>query len=45
VDIHQLYVDYKQAYDSINRAQLIEIMRVWGTKQIGKAGQDDFGEH
>jgi sorting nexin-29 len=46
VDIHQLYVDYKQAYDSINRAQLIEIMKkVWGARQIDKAGQDDFGEH
>jgi hypothetical protein len=30
VDIHQLYVDYEQAYDSINRAQLIEIMKEFG---------------
>jgi sorting nexin-29 len=30
VDIHQPYVDYKQAYDSINKAQLIEIMKDFG---------------
>jgi hypothetical protein len=30
VDIHQLYVDYKQAYDSINRAQLIEKIKEFG---------------
>jgi hypothetical protein len=30
VDIHQLYIDYKQAYDSINRAQLVEIMKEFG---------------
>jgi hypothetical protein len=27
VGIHQLYSDYKQAYDSTNRAQLVEIMK------------------
>jgi sorting nexin-29 len=27
VDIHQLYIDYKQVYDSINRDQLIEIIK------------------
>ena len=27
VDIHQLYIDYKQAYDTINRAELVEIMK------------------
>jgi hypothetical protein len=32
VGIHQLYIDYKQTYDSINRDQLTEITRVWNTK-------------
>jgi len=30
VDIHQLYIDYKQAYDTINRAELVEIMKELG---------------
>jgi hypothetical protein len=30
VDIHQLYIDYKQAYDTINRAELVEIMKEFG---------------
>jgi sorting nexin-29 len=30
VDIHQLYIDYKQAYESINRAELVEIMKEFG---------------
>jgi len=30
VDIHQLYIDYKQAYDTINRAKLVEIMKEFG---------------
>jgi len=30
VDIHQLYIDYKQAYDTINRAELVEIMKDFG---------------
>jgi hypothetical protein len=30
VDIHQLYIDYKQAYGSINRDQLIEIIKEFG---------------
>jgi hypothetical protein len=25
--IHQLYIDYKQAYDTINRAELVEIIK------------------
>jgi hypothetical protein len=29
VDIHQLYIDYKQAYD-INRTELMEIMKEFG---------------
>jgi hypothetical protein len=29
-DIHQLYIDYKQAYDTINRAELVEIMKEFG---------------
>jgi hypothetical protein len=29
-DIHQLYIDYKQAHDSINRAQLVETMKEFG---------------
>jgi hypothetical protein len=29
-DIHQLYTDYKQAYDTINRAELVEIMKEFG---------------
>jgi len=30
VHIHQLYIDYKQAYDTINRAKLPEIMKEFG---------------
>jgi hypothetical protein len=30
VDIHQLYIDYKQAYDTINRDELVEIMKEFG---------------
>jgi hypothetical protein len=30
VDIHQLYIDYEQAYDTINRAELVEIMKEFG---------------
>jgi len=30
VDIHKLYIDYKQACDSINRAELVEIMKEFG---------------
>ena len=30
VDIYQLYIDYKQAYDTINRAELVEIMKEFG---------------
>jgi sorting nexin-29 len=30
VDIHQLYIDYKQAYDTINRAELVEILKEFG---------------
>jgi hypothetical protein len=30
VDIHQLYSDYKQTYDTINRTELVEIMKEFG---------------
>jgi sorting nexin-29 len=30
VDIHQLYIDFKQAYDTINRTELEEIMKEFG---------------
>jgi sorting nexin-29 len=30
VDIHQLYIDYKQTYDTIHRAELVEIMKEFG---------------
>jgi hypothetical protein len=30
VEIRQLYIDYKQAYDTINRAELVEIMKESG---------------
>jgi sorting nexin-29 len=30
VDIHQLHIDYKYAYDTINRAELVEIMKEFG---------------
>jgi sorting nexin-29 len=30
IDIHQLYIDYKQAYDTINRAKLVKIMKEFG---------------
>jgi sorting nexin-29 len=30
VDIHQLYIDYKQAYDTINTTELVEIMKEFG---------------
>jgi hypothetical protein len=33
VDIHQLYIDYKQVYDSINGDQLIKNYEsVWNTR-------------
>jgi hypothetical protein len=30
VDIHYLYIDYKRAYDTINRAELVVIMKEFG---------------
>jgi hypothetical protein len=30
VDIHQFYIDYKQAYDTINRAEVVEIIEESG---------------
>jgi hypothetical protein len=30
VDIHQLYIDCKRAYDILNRAELVEIMKEFG---------------
>ena len=30
VDIHQFYIDFKQAYVTINRAELMEIMKEFG---------------
>ena len=30
VDTHQLYIDYKQSYDAINRAELVEVMKEFG---------------
>jgi hypothetical protein len=30
VDIHQLFIDYKQAYDSINQQQMYTIMKEFG---------------
>jgi sorting nexin-29 len=30
VDIHLLFIDYKQAYDSINRQQMCKIMKEFG---------------
>ena len=30
VDIQQLYIDYKQAHDTINRTELVEIMKEFG---------------
>jgi hypothetical protein len=45
VDIHQLYIDYKQAYDTINRDELVEIMRVWYTNEFGKTGQNELNEY
>jgi sorting nexin-29 len=30
VDIHQLYIDCKQAYNTINRAELVETMKEFG---------------
>jgi len=30
LEIHQLYIDYKQAYDTITRAELAEIMKEFG---------------
>jgi hypothetical protein len=30
VDIHQLFIDYKQAYDSINCQQMYKIMKELG---------------
>jgi hypothetical protein len=33
VDIHQLFNDYKQAYDNINRQQMYKIMKEFGTPE------------
>jgi hypothetical protein len=30
VDIHQLHIDFKQAYDTINRTELEDIMKEFG---------------
>jgi hypothetical protein len=30
VDIHKLYIDYKQAYDTINKGAMVEIMKEFG---------------
>jgi hypothetical protein len=30
VDLHQLYIEYKEAYDTINRAEIVEIMEEFG---------------
>jgi hypothetical protein len=30
VDMHQLFIDYKQAYDSINQQQMYKIMKEFG---------------
>jgi sorting nexin-29 len=40
VDIHQLYIDYKQAYDTGGNNE-----RVWNTNEVGKIGQNDLSEH
>jgi hypothetical protein len=47
LDVHvcQLYIDYKQSYDTINRTKLVEIMRVWNTSEVGKIGHNDLSEH
>jgi hypothetical protein len=31
--IHKLYTDYKQTYDSINRTQMVEIMKEFGVQK------------
>jgi hypothetical protein len=45
VDTDQLCIDYKQAYDTINRTELLEIMRVWNTNEVGKIGENNLSEH
>ena len=47
VDIHQLYIDYKQAHDTINRAEVVEIMKEFGirTNEVGKIGQNDLSKY
>jgi len=45
VDIHQMYIDYELAHDTINRAKLVEIMRVWNTNEVGKIGQNDLNKY
>jgi hypothetical protein len=32
--VHELYIDYKQAHDSINRAQMVEIMKEFGIPKM-----------
>jgi hypothetical protein len=32
-NVHQLFVDFKKAYDSVRREVLYNILRVWGTHE------------
>jgi hypothetical protein len=35
--VHQLFVDFKKAYDSIRREVLYSILTVWGTHETAYA--------
>jgi hypothetical protein len=35
--VHQLFIDFKKAYDSVRRKVLQNILRVWGSHEISQA--------
>jgi sorting nexin-29 len=46
VDIHQLYIDYKQADDSINWAELVKIVKEFGIlNEVGKVGKNGLSKY
>jgi hypothetical protein len=35
--VHQLFLDFNKAYDSVRRKELYDCHRVWGTHETSKA--------
>jgi hypothetical protein len=40
VTVHQVFIHFKKAYDSVIREVLHNILRVWGTTEISQAYQN-----